>query len=205
MGFQLNLYRQNNRMQCYVNLISLLCYKSLLFNYRSSWSSRILLMTGCIICCWGLFAFSWSNEGQIPETLSGQSLLLGTKSSMSGRSLRPSVVEVCCARQCPPMRSRSLRLFLVEVCWVRQSPLIRGGYLRHFKVRCTRQSPPTRGRSLRLETFCGQNLLLKAKSSDDYPKAAHNIIKLFLSNLPVPGYPWAMAAPGTFISSYQRR
>jgi hypothetical protein len=33
---------------------------------------------------------------------------------------------------------------------------------------------------------------------DDYPQAAHNIKKFFLSNLPVPSYPQVMAAPGTF-------
>jgi hypothetical protein len=34
---------------------------------------------------------------------------------------------------------------------------------------------------------------------DDYPQAAHNIKKFFLSSLPVPGYPQAMASPGTFM------
>ncbi len=34
--------------------------------------------------------------------------------------------------------------------------------------------------------------------SDDYPQAAHNIKKFFPSNLPIPGFPQAMAAPGTF-------
>jgi hypothetical protein len=34
--------------------------------------------------------------------------------------------------------------------------------------------------------------------SDDYPQAAHNIKKFFLSNLTVPGFSQAMAAPGTF-------
>jgi hypothetical protein len=34
--------------------------------------------------------------------------------------------------------------------------------------------------------------------SDDYPQAAHTIKKFFLSNLPVPCFPQAIAAPGTF-------
>jgi hypothetical protein len=34
--------------------------------------------------------------------------------------------------------------------------------------------------------------------SDDYPQAAHKIKKFFLSNLPLLGFPQAMAALGTF-------
>ncbi len=40
--------------------------------------------------------------------------------------------------------------------------------------------------------------------SDDYPQAVHNIKKFFLSNLPISGFPQAMASTGTFTFQLQR-
>jgi hypothetical protein len=50
-----------------------------------------------------------------------------------------------------------------------------------------------------LESINGPCGTIPNIQSDDYPQAAHTIKKFFLSNLPVPGFPQAMAAPGTFI------
>jgi hypothetical protein len=81
--------------------------------------------------------------------------LLLSKSAVQDKVLQQGaipealVVEVCCARQSPPMRGRSLRPFMAKVCCTRQGPLMRGNFLRPsvVKVCCKRQSPPTRGSS----------------------------------------------------------